>query len=60
MAVNGDGWIMNGWMDGQATDGCIVCMSVELIGKADRRSNRRADIQLIIPTLTGTHVHTLK
>ena len=28
MAVDGDGWIMDGWADGRVTDGWIVCMSV--------------------------------
>ena len=32
MAVYGGGWIMDGWPDGRATDGWIVCMSVYLIG----------------------------
>ena len=32
MAVNGDGLIMDGWTDGQATDRWIVCMSFYLIG----------------------------
>ena len=32
MAVYKDGWIMDGWTDGLATDGWIVCMSVSLIG----------------------------
>ena len=32
MTVYEDGWTMDGWMDGRATDGLIVCMSVYLIG----------------------------
>ena len=60
MAVYGVEWILDGWTDGWATDAWIVCMAVSLIGQADRRSNKRTVRQPIIPTLTNTHVHTLK
>ena len=37
MAVYRDGWIMDGWTVGRATDGWIVCPSV----KSDRRIEYR-------------------
>ena len=33
MAVNGDGWIMDGWMDGRATDGWMDCLYVRLFDR---------------------------
>ena len=60
MAVYGDGWIMDGWTEGrtdeQATDGCIVCMSVYLIGYAERTSTNR-QINYYTHTLRHSRKH---